>query len=269
MGGGAPLREVFDQDPELYDRARPSYPVELFDDLSRSAQLGPGARVLEIGCGTGQATVPLAERGFSVVAVELGPALAAVARRKLAGWPRVEVLNAAFEDWPLPAEPFDAVVAATAFHWLDPAVRMRKTAAALRPGGALAIVATEHIAGGTEPFFAEAQACYERWDASTPPGLRLLRADQIPTETDELDRSGRFEPAVVFRYEWQQTYSTAAYLDVLRTYSGHRALQADLRAGLLDCIAQLIDTRYNGAITKRYLNELRVARLRPRPTRPE
>ena len=74
---------------------------------------------------------------------------------------------------------------------------------------------------------------------------------------------------MVFRYEWQQTYSTAAYLDVLRTYSGHRALQADLRAGLLDCIAQLIDTRYNGAITKRYLNELRVARLRPRPTRPE
>jgi SAM-dependent methyltransferase len=269
MSAATPLRERFNEDAELYDRVRPGYPAELFDQLARTAQLEAGARVLEIGCGTGQATMPLAERGCSVVAVELGPAMAAVARRKLARWPRVEVINAAFEDWPLPAEPFDLVVAATAFHWLDPTVRVSKTADALRPGGALAIVATEHIAGGTQPFFAEMQACYERWDPSTPPGLRLLRADQISTESDELDRSGRFEPAVLFRYEWEQTYSTAAYLDVLGTYSGHRALQPDLRARLLDCIAELIERRYNGAITKRYLNELRVARLRPQPMPPE
>ena len=80
------LRTTFEEVPELYDRARPHYPAELFGDLVSFGRLGPGSRVLEIGCGTGQATLPLAERGFEVVCVELGAGLAEVARRKLAGF---------------------------------------------------------------------------------------------------------------------------------------------------------------------------------------
>src|SRR3712207_9472293 len=83
------LRAIFDEDAERYDRARPGYPPALFDDLAALAGIGPGCRVLEIGCGTGQATVPLAERGCEVVAVELGPQMAAVARRNLARFPAV------------------------------------------------------------------------------------------------------------------------------------------------------------------------------------
>ena len=78
------LRGTFDEAPELYDRVRPGYPEEAFEDLATLARLRPGSRVLEIGCGTGQATVPLAARGFEVVAVELGAGLAKVARRNLA-----------------------------------------------------------------------------------------------------------------------------------------------------------------------------------------
>ena len=63
------LRETFNEDAARYDRARPRYPVQMFDDLA-AAGVAPGARVLEIGCGTGQATVPLAERGCRIVAVE-------------------------------------------------------------------------------------------------------------------------------------------------------------------------------------------------------
>jgi SAM-dependent methyltransferase len=258
------LRETFDAAAERYDRARPGYPERLFDDLVALAGLEPGARVLEIGCGTGQATLPLAKRGFQIVAVELGPALAAVARRNLASFPAVDVVVANFEDWPLPAEPFDLVVCATAFHWLDPVIRLQKTAAALRPGGALAVIMTEHVAGGSLTFFADVQRCYERWDSATPPDLRLLPADQIPTGADEIDRSGLFEPATLRRYEWNQPYTTATYLDVLLTYSGHLALPPDARAGLLQCIASLIDGPNGGRIEKRYLNELCLARRRPR-----
>jgi SAM-dependent methyltransferase len=177
------LRGAFDEAAELYDRARPGYPAELFDELERQAGIGPGCRVLEIGSGTGQATLPLAERGCEIVAVELGARMAAVARRKLARFPSVEAVTAAFEDWPLPAEPFDLVLAATAWHWLDPAVRARKAAAALRPGGALATIATHHIAEGTAGFFVDVQACYERWDPETPPGLRLPRAADVPEDS--------------------------------------------------------------------------------------
>jgi SAM-dependent methyltransferase len=258
------LRETFDQVADLYDRARPGYPPVLFDMLADLSGIGPGCRVLEIGCGTGQATVPLAERGCQVTAVELGAAMAAVARRNLARFPAVEVVVAAFEDWPLPAEPFDAVVAATAWHWLDPEVRVGKAARALRPGGALATIATHHVAGDDQGFFVQSQTCYERWDPATQPGLRLSPAAEIPEDSQELDRSGLFGPAVFRRVGRELSYSTQEYLNVLRTYSGHRALEPAARDGLLACIAELIDTRFGGRIRKRYLTELRVAQRRTR-----
>jgi SAM-dependent methyltransferase len=255
------LRETFDEDAELYDRARPSYPAALFVDLAALSEVGPGCRVLEIGCGTGQATTPLAERGWEITCVELGANMAAVAKRKLAGFPAVQIVVSAFEVWPLPVEPFDIVFAATAFHWLDPAIRVGKAADALRLGGTLATVSTHHIAGGDTEFFAEVQLCYERWDPiNTPVGLRLQPATAIPNDSAELDRSGRFGPATFRRYEWDLAYSTSAYIETLLTYSGHRALAPEARANLLACIAQLIDTRYGGQITKRYMTELRAAR---------
>lgn len=259
----ADLSRTFDEDAELYDRARPGYPPRLFADLDALAGTGPGCRVLEVGAGTGKATVPLAERGCRITAVELGADMAAVARRKLAGFEAVEVVTADFESWPLPRERFDVVVSATAFHWIDPAVRMVKAADALRPGGALAVVATQHVAGGSEEFFIEVQGCYERFDPTTPPGLRPPAAGDVDTSdhADEVARSGRFGPVVVRRYEWDLTYTTAEYLDVLCTYSNHRALPPEARDGLLRCIAGLIDGRYGGRITKRYLTESRVSRV--------
>jgi SAM-dependent methyltransferase len=255
------LRAIFDEDAERYDRARPGYPPALFDDLAELAGVGPGCRLLEIGPGTGKATVDLARRGCRLVAVELGPNLAAVARANLAAvdGARAEVVVSAFETWPLPPEPFDVVLAATAYHWLDPDVRVGRIAAALGPGGTLAVVETHHIAGGDAGFFAEVQRCYERWDPATPPDLRLPAADEIPRLADT-DHSGLFESAVFRRYEWDQGYTRGGYLDLLLTYSNHRALPAPARAGLLDCVGALIDERYGGRITKRYLTQMWLAR---------
>src|SRR5262249_46756183 len=89
-------RSVFDEVAELYDRARPGYPAELLADLARLAGAGPGCRVLEVGCGTGQLTVGLAEQGCEVVALDVGPTLAALARRNLAHHPSAQVIGAAF-----------------------------------------------------------------------------------------------------------------------------------------------------------------------------
>src|SRR2546429_3065692 len=244
MGNGR-SPSSFDEAADLYDRARPGYPPELFGDLVDIGRLRPEARVLEIGPGTGQATVPMAERGFKVTAIELGPNLAAVARRKLARFPLAAVVEGAFEDWPLPADPFDAVVCATAFHWLDQSVRVTKAADALRPAGVLATIATHHVAGGDGQFFLDAQDCYRRWfddnaDVRPPSGA------EVPRDSNELEESGRFEPATFRRYEWEATYSTQQYVDLLSTYSDHRALAATRRRRLFECIARLIDQRYGG-----------------------
>ncbi|MBO0841324.1 MAG: methyltransferase domain-containing protein [Sciscionella sp.] len=253
------LRATFDVDAERYDRCRPGYPAALFDDLRELVPIETGTRVLEIGCGTGQATVPLARLGAAITAVELGAELAAIARGKLADFD-ARVVVGAFEDWPLPATPFDLVLAATSFHWLDPTIRVIKSANALRPGGAIAVVSTHHIAGGTAEFFAGAQRCYERFDPDTRVGQRLPNAHEVPFDRAEFDASGRFTAVALRRYEWETRYTAREYVDLLRTYSGTIAMPAGSREALLSCIGRLIDREYVGTITKRYLTQLAIAR---------
>lgn len=130
------MRTTFDAVAEDYQRVRPTYPAEVFDDLVALARLSPGARLLEVGCGTGQATLPLAERGFNIVAVELGERMASLTRRRAVGFPAVHVLRGAFEDWePAGADEFDAVVSFAAFHWVDPRLRYAKGGAPPHRGG--------------------------------------------------------------------------------------------------------------------------------------
>jgi SAM-dependent methyltransferase len=252
------MRSVFTEDADLYDRCRPGYPAQLFDVLT--AAVGEGARVLEIGCGTGQATVPLVARGFAVTALEPGEELAEIARRHLADYVSARVVVAAFEDWSLPPVGFELVVAAGSFHWLDPAVRMVKAADALRSRGALAVVSTQHIAGGSDEFFAQAQQCYERFDPNTEPGQRLPVADEIPMDPEEFHRSARFSPPEFHRYEWEASYTTDQYLGLLMTCSRHRAMRPSARDQLLGCIGQRIDADHGGVITKRYMTQLALAK---------
>lgn len=251
------LRAIFDEDAERYHRARPAYPDGLLDALVDQARLGPGSRVLEVGPGTGQATRGLLARGISVTAVELGPRLAAVLSRELGG-EGLDVVVSAFEDL-APASTYDAVVCFTAWHWLDPAVRAGKAAALLRPGGCLVTVGTHHVGGVDDEVFEELRRCYERWDPATTPGEVMPAAHDVPPGRDEVDGSALFDAATRLRFGQDVTYSTAAYLDVLLTYSGHRALRADLREHLLACIATVVD-RHGGMLTKDYLYELRSAR---------
>ncbi len=132
--------KVFDQVAQEYDRHRPTYPALLLDHACEVAALGPGDRVLEIGCGTGQLTRDLLARGLRVSAIEPGARLIALARQNIGDIGDVEFVNARFEDAPLSREHFHAVFSASAIHWIDPDLGWRKAAEALVPGGTLALV---------------------------------------------------------------------------------------------------------------------------------
>ncbi len=254
------LRATFDDIAEIYDRVRPGYPAEIVAELGTLAGIGDGVRVLEIGCGTGQLTLPLLRAGAEVTAIELGPRLAKIAAAKSADYGRsAQVVVADFDKWVGPHRAFDVVVSATAFHWLDPDTRLARIADLLRPGGALATIATYHVLGGTEDFFAQAQrTCYPRWFPDAHADERRPRPDQIRFDRD-LEEGGLFGPIAFRRRTWEVEYTTADYVDLLRTYSTTLALPPRTRHGFLREIAVLIDTRYGGRITKRYLTELRVA----------
>jgi hypothetical protein len=124
-------------------------------------------------------------------------------------------------------------------------------------------VATHHVAGGSEQFWVDVQDCYRRFTADADEA-GLLPGDSVPGDEEESAGSGRFEPAVVRRFEWEATYTTAEYLDLLSSYSGHRALTEQARDGLYTCIAAMADAA-GGSVTKRYLTLLTAAIRRDQP----
>jgi SAM-dependent methyltransferase len=143
MSAGAQARrdgEVFDDVVEEYDRHRPAYPDALIDEACEMAGLGPGATVLEIGCGTGQLTRSLLARGLRVTAIEPGERLIARAREQLANAGDVEFVKRRFEEASLPRAHYAGAFSASAIHWVDPDVSWRQTADALVDGGTLALV---------------------------------------------------------------------------------------------------------------------------------
>jgi SAM-dependent methyltransferase len=254
------LAGTFDSAAGDYDRARPTYPEELFDDLIELAGLEAGSsRLLEIGCATGTATRPLLERGFAIVCVEMGEQLAVRARRNLAGFP-FEIHVGPFEAWEGQPGAFDLVYAATAWHWLDPA-RFRKAHLLLRPDGHLAFWSALHaFPAGYDEFFAEIQEVYDaigegkegEWP---PPG-----PEEIPDEVAEIEATGLFEGVQVRRYVWETQYTADEYIALLDTFSGHIAMESARREHLDREIRRRITNRPGQRVRRHWYSILHVAR---------
>ncbi|HEY2563044.1 MAG TPA: class I SAM-dependent methyltransferase [Acidimicrobiales bacterium] len=160
---------LFDEVPELYDRVRPTYPDELFADLVSIAGIHQGSSVLEVGCGTGQATRALAALGFSVTAVEPGAGMAALARQRLSGFHNVQVETSTFEEWDNRGRRFDLLLAAASWHWVDPAIGWPRAYVVLRPGAWMALVGHIVVRRPSEPeVYAETVDLHDRYCPGNP-----------------------------------------------------------------------------------------------------
>jgi SAM-dependent methyltransferase len=258
------LRTTFDSAADLYQQARPEYPEALFDTLAALAGLAAGDRLLEVGCATGKATIPLARRGFRITCIEIGPKLAAAARRNLAAFPNAEVTEGTFETWRPPGEDrFDLVFAATAWHWIDPAVRYRRAWELLRPGGHLAFWSATHVfPDGGDRFFAEIQDVYNEIGEGLSPGEIRFRPGDLPDSRAEISASGLFEDVAVRRFDWEVSYDAAEYLRLLDTFSGHIAMEAWRRERLYAEIRRRLALRSDGRLRRHWGAVLNVARRR-------
>jgi len=253
------LRAGFDRAAEDYQRTRPVCPPQLFDDLIELAGLEPADRVLEIGCGTGQATVPLAERGLAVTAVELGAGLAAIARRRLTAFPAAGVMTSAFEDWRPPGLPFDAVVAVSSLHWIDPQLRYAKPHELLRPGGAMAVAGCMWARpADAEPFWRDVQEDYcAAGFAGTPPP----RPDQIGLRHFPPEAGPYFDEVASLRYPaLQMRYTAGDYLAQLATQSGTRALGEVRGAEFLAAVRRRLESHGWPELTATFVAFLIVGR---------
>jgi SAM-dependent methyltransferase len=207
------MAESFGVDPDRYDRARPAYPGALIAQIRTAA---PGPEVLDVGCGTGIESRQLRDRGCRVLGVEPDLRMAEFARRRGTA---VEVST--FETWEPAGRSFDAVVAGTAWHWVDPVAGAGKAADVLRPGGLLAPF--WHVSttpSGIHQAFADA---FDRVAPESPvklhssnQGLRGYRPI-LEQAAAGMRQTGRFSEPEEWVFEWDQSYSRVAWLDQLAT----------------------------------------------------
>jgi trans-aconitate methyltransferase len=258
-------RQSFDPVAALYNEMRPGYPQAVFDDVIAIAGVGSFSHLLEIGCGSGHATLMFARRNLRIDCVELGENMAALARKNLAAFPRVTVTLADFDIWnPDPQQDagYDLVYSATAYHWLNPETRIERIARLLAPAGWVAVWRNHHVRGSqaSEDFFRAAQTIYAR----EAPALAAkftgqLDPDQIqPVEKEEWLASGLFRDAQTRVYCWSKEYTALEYVRMLDTHSDHRLLAEANRQRLFAGLVQLAG-EFGGSITREHATILHMA----------
>lgn len=259
------LRATFDSAAALYQRARPEYPTALYADLIRVAGLRPGDQLVEVGCASGKATLPLARLGFRITCIELGAQLAAAARRTLAAFSGVEVVNAAFEEWRPPAgKKADLVFAANAWNWIDPDRRFGKAWEVLRAGGHLAIWDAAHVFPvGGDPFFKEIQSVYDEIGEGMSADAAWPRPGELSYDSVDAEARGLFETVYARQFDWEVAYDAAGYLDLLSTFSGHIAMSGRRRGRLYGEIRRRLALRPDGLVRRHWGAALQVARRVP------
>lgn len=255
-------RRSFDEVADVYAAARPGYPEAAFDAIAE--RVPPPARVLEVGPGPGTATAPLAVRGYEVVAVELGKTMAATARLRLRRFPNVRVVHADFEAWSSD-EPFDLLLAASSWHWIDPAGSYAAAHRELRPGGWLALLANHPRPGRRgsriRAFWDLTDEMYRR-HAPVILERGMWSPHRMPYTAATLRRSGLFEAVQRITWRWRRDFAVDEYLALLETYSDHRTLPAAQRGALVTAIRRVIETQFGGVVRREYWTHLHLGRAR-------
>ncbi|HEY7276097.1 MAG TPA: class I SAM-dependent methyltransferase [Trebonia sp.] len=241
------VAEGFGADAGRYDRARPTYPADL---VARIVAASPGRDVVDVGCGTGISSRLFQAAGCRVLGVEPDPRMAEQARQ---GGTEVEV--AKFEDWDPAGRSFDMVIAAQAWHWVDLVAGAAKAAAALRPGGRLAVFwnAFDPPLELREAF----GAVYQRALPDSPlagfwsrPAVDTYRAGG-GRAADGMRQAGGFGEPEEWLADWARPYTRDEWLDLVPTLGGWGQFPGPVQAEILAGLGASVDAA-GGAFTMGY-----------------
>lgn len=259
------LRTAFDDAAELYDRARPGYPIEVIETIVAMTGIGSGSDILEVGCGTGQITIPFAERGHAILALEPGRNLARLAAANCRAFPDVRIEETTFEEWKVEEGAFDLLLSAQAFHWIDPDIGFARAGAALKNGGSIVLVWSLDRSQET-PFYQATDPIYTRYFPPVKPGepARSLSA-KVDVHRERLRASEEFDAPQERCHWWERSWSGSDYLKLLNTFSDHRSLPEPDRTSFFQEIAMAIE-RMGDAVTRRFETVVLVARKKDQDT---
>lgn len=253
-------RSTFEEAADLFAEVRPGYPDALVEDVLALSGIPPDGHILEIGCGPGNATLPYAQRGYFITAIELGERLAALAAQNLSQFPTVQVINSAFEAWPLKEKTFNLAISAEAMHWIPPEIGYPKVAAALKDQGSAAFYWNVTADSQTESSRAVDEV-YQKLAPQVKTAETAVTAEWLTKiNTENFRASGCFGDVTVRQYAWSKPYTTDQYLKLLRTFSALRDLDESTRKKLAASIGEVIEG-YGGKITVPNLTVLFHARV--------
>ena len=248
----------FDRVAEIYHTYRPDYPQALVEAILHRSGIPAGGEILEIGSGTGKATLPFARRGYSILCIEPGENLAKIAQDNLRQYPAVRWEIAAFQEWQEGSAQFDLIISGQAFHWVPRPAGFIKAARLLKKSGTLAIY--WNMQGENQgAVFDEITEVYRERAPELDDGKS---SEEVILEREqELRACGCFEKVELLRFPWTRRYETRQYLRLLNTYSDHLRMSEAQRTHLLEGIAEVVE-RHGGAIMRPYQATLYLAEVK-------
>ena len=240
------LRLTFNEDEVNYDAWRPSYVPELFEEIIRYAGIDETKRALEIGIGTGQATLPFLETGCQLTAIEIGKNMADYAKRKFASFLNFQIVNIDFESYDTGDDTFDLIYSATAFHWISEEIGYKKVFDLLKSGGTVALFWNHPFVNrADDPLHLEIRKIYDRFKPSDPHPVEFDQRD-CKKIIERIHQYG-FINCYSKVYYQTRSFTPEGYIALLNTYSDHRALPVDVKTGLESGIADAI-RRFGGTL---------------------
>ncbi len=248
MGIDRRQRVTFDDVADLYDEARPGYPDELIEDIINLSGIAPNGRILEIGTGPGNATLPFARRGYKILGIELGENLAAKAVEKCRIYPDVKILNLEFEDWQVEEKAFDLAISAQALHWIPPHIAYPRIAQALKDSGSAAFFWRVKVDPQTDWSQAIDAVYQEITPKIKPPHKGSPSMDWLKVIiTDNFETIGGFSEVTHKAYHWTEKISGDKYIKNLMTSPNYLDLDASVSQLLYSKILDIFE-RNGGSI---------------------
>ena len=138
MDNRSELGGTFDTAVSLYEKMRPGYVGDIYKAIFDYVHIDETSRVVEVGSGSGQATLPVLQTGCSLTAVEYGENFSDLLRDKFSDYEKFSVVTGKFEDVALDNDSYDLVFSATAFHWVPEDIGYPEVFSILKEGGAFA-----------------------------------------------------------------------------------------------------------------------------------
>ncbi len=256
---------IFDKVASAYEKLRPGYVEELYQEIFEYITIDENSNVVEVGSGGGQATAPMLKTGCKLTAVEFGEQFSELLKAKFKDYPKFSVITGKFEDVEFAENTVDMVFSASAFHWVPEKIGYEKVYSMLKNGGVFARFANHPYRDKGNPALSmEIDDIYDRYYNKFYNKKREVICEY--TEKQAKDRAliaskYGFTDIRYALFRRERVFNAKEYIELLGTYSDHIAIEETIRMEFFEAIENAIN-HYGGTITIYDTMDLQLARKR-------